>query len=125
MSKRMTDAGTPLPKVWQPYVDKLEQRIKELKSALKVAVQMAKDECWPERFPKCFQMMAEALEQKAEREYAAQLEMRLDAVEAAYKDIRWESSDKDNMEFTATITVWQYDKIKALEQKEALGGDDE
>lgn len=29
----MSDAGTPLPKVWQSYVDKLEQRIAELEAA--------------------------------------------------------------------------------------------
>jgi hypothetical protein len=29
------------------------------------------------------------------------------------EEIKWKSADKDNMEFSAKITTWQLDKIKA------------
>jgi hypothetical protein len=33
-----------------------------------------------------------------------------------YEQIKWRSVDKDNMEFTATITCWQMDAIRAFQE---------
>jgi hypothetical protein len=45
-------------------------------------------------------------------------EARVEALEKALTGISWKSADRDNMEFTARITCYQMDAIRALSQKE-------
>lgn len=45
-----------------------------------------------------------------EREEAAD---EIDQLRAALREIKWRSADRDNMEFSATITYSQMDKIRA------------
>lgn len=43
-----------------------------------------------------------------EKTHIKELEARLDVV----RDIKWKSADKDNMEFTTTITYYQREKLQ-------------